>query len=94
MNAVRIHLRQPIDVDGRRVTSLRVRWPAPHLIDDALDLPDDPALRVAATVALLTGLNAPAAYSVADEDARAILDAATALLRRATGARVQAALVS
>jgi hypothetical protein len=80
-NARRIRLQHPLEIDGKRVETLRVRWPAPHLIDDAIDLPDDPALRIAASVSLLTGLDAPAAYRVHDDDARAILVAAEELHR-------------
>jgi hypothetical protein len=80
MNATRIRLKHPLEIDGKLVESLLVRLTAPHLIDEALTLPDDPALRIAATVALFTGLDAPAAYRIHDVDAAAIVAAAERLL--------------
>lgn len=81
MNARRVRLQHPIDIDGRRVETLRVRWPALHLVDDGVAFLAEER-RTDVAVALLTGLNAPDARRVDPEDVAAILDAAEVLLRR------------
>lgn len=80
-NARRVRLRHPLDINGRRVSSLRVRWPALHLVDDGVAFLAEER-RTDVPVALLTGLHAPDARRVDPEDVAAILDAAEALLRR------------
>ena len=54
-NARRVRLQHPLEIDGKRVETLRVRWPSPHLVDDALSAFGDAVFLAASVIREATG---------------------------------------